>query len=199
MGACVVVMGELSVAGGITRIIADAVAPAHGPSLQLLQPACRRLKRNANMRNPRASSWAAAVFAAAALLAAASTAGAQQKPEKEPNRRPRLALRANPQVGVAPARIVLTAELIGGADDFEDYYCPTVVWEWGDDTESESTLDCEPYQAGKSEIRRRFTVEHTFRRAGTFRVMFRLKRGDKLVASASVNLPIQPGAGERRD
>ena len=92
---------------------------------------------------------------------------AQQKPEgREQDRRPRLTLRAQPPVGIAPARIVLTAELVGGVDDFEDYYCPTVDWEWGDDTQSESTLDCEPYEAGKSEIRRRFTVEHLFRRAG---------------------------------
>jgi hypothetical protein len=129
----------------------------------------------------------------------ASPAIAQQKPDaKEQDRKPRLTLRAQPPVGVAPARIVLTAELVGGANDFEDYYCPTVVWEWGDDTSSESTLDCDPYEAGKSEIRRRFTVDHTFRRSGSFKVMFRLKRRDKLVATATVTLQIQPGAGEQR-
>ena len=124
----------------------------------------------------------------------------QQKPEgREQDRRPRLTLRAQPPVGIAPARIVFTAELVGGVDDFEDYYCPTVVWEWGDDTQSESTLDCEPYEAGKSEIRRRFTVEHRFRRAGGHKVLFRLKKRDKLVATANVTVQIQPGAGELRD
>jgi hypothetical protein len=124
---------------------------------------------------------------------------AQQKPDvKEQDRRPRLTLRAQPPVGVAPARIVLTAELAGGANDFEEYYCPTIAWEWGDDTTSESTLDCEPYEAGKSEIRRRFTVEHTFRRAGGYKVMFRLKRRDKLVATATATIQIQPGAGGDR-
>ena len=54
-------------------------------------------------------------------------------------------------------------------DDFEEYYCPTIDWEWGDDTTSESTADCEPYEAGKSEIKRRFTVEHVFRHGGNFR------------------------------
>ena len=122
-----------------------------------------------------------------------------QKPEgREPDRRPRLTVRAQPPVGIAPARVVLTAELAGGANDFEEYYCPTVVWEWGDDTQSESTLDCEPYEAGKSEIRRRFTVEHQFRRAGAYKVLFRLKKRDKLVATGNVIVQIQPGAGEQR-
>ena len=75
-------------------------------------------------------------------------------------KRPKISVRAQPPVGVAPFRVVLTGELQGGADDFEEYYCPTVEWAWGDDTTSESTLDCEPYEAGKSQIKRRFTVEH---------------------------------------
>jgi hypothetical protein len=149
------------------------------------------------MRNSRPVLRAAAV--SLALLSMSAGARAHQKPdEREPDRRPRLTLRAQPPVGVTPARIVFTAELAGGANDFEEYYCPTITWEWGDDTRSESTLDCEPYEAGKSEIRRRFTVEHTFRRAGGHKVMFRLKRRDKLVATATVTVHVQPGAGERR-
>ena len=141
--------------------------------------------------NPR-TLWATAVC----LALWPTIATAQEKPAGEG--RPRLNLRAQPPVGIAPARIVFTAELTGGANDFEEYYCPTVVWEWGDDTTSESTLDCQPYEAGKSEIRRRFTVEHTFRRSGGYKVMFRLKRRDKLVATAAATVQIQPGAGERR-
>src|SRR4051812_21711234 len=95
----------------------------------------------------------------ALALATVSTLSAQGR-----NDRPKVALRAQPSVAVAPARIVLTAELQGGADDFEDYYCPSIEWDWGDDTTSESSTDCEPYAAGKSQIRRRYTVEHTFRR-----------------------------------
>ena len=133
-----------------------------------------------------------------ALLPALTSA--QQKPEgREQDRRPRLTLRAQPPVGIAPARVVFTAELVGGPNDFEEFYCPTVIWEWGDDTQSESTLDCEPYEAGKSEIRRRFTVEHQFKRSGGYKVFFRLKKRDKPVAAVSVNVQIQPGAGELRD
>jgi hypothetical protein len=128
-----------------------------------------------------------------------SLAAAPQKPEgREPDRRPRLTLRAQPPVGIAPARVVFTAELVGGANDFEEFYCPTIIWEWGDDTQSESTLDCEPYEPGKSEIRRRFTVEHQFKRAGGYKVFFRLKKRDKAVAAASAVVQVQPGAGEQR-
>ena len=108
-------------------------------------------------------------------------------------KRPKISVRAQPPVGVAPFRVVLTGELQGGADDFEEYYCPTVAWAWGDDTTSESTLDCEPYEAGKSQIKRRFTVEHMFRRAGAFKVYLHLKRKDKILASASVTIQVQPG------
>ena len=54
-------------------------------------------------------------------------------------------------------------------------------------------IDCEPYEAGKSEIRRRFTQEHVFRTPGSHKVWVRLKRNDKLLASANVNVQIQPG------
>jgi hypothetical protein len=108
-------------------------------------------------------------------------------------KRPKMTLRAQPTVGIAPVRVVLTGELQGGADDFEEYYCPTVEWAWGDDTSSESTLDCEPYEAGKSQIKRRFTVEHVFRREGTFKVYFHLKRKDKIVGSTSTIIQVQPG------
>jgi hypothetical protein len=145
------------------------------------------------MRNPRLVVWAACLTLVPVI------ASAQQKPEgREPDRRPRVTVRAQPSVGIAPARIVFTAELVGGANDFEEFYCPTVIWEWGDDTQSESTLDCEPYEAGKSEIRRRFTVEHQFRRSGGYKVFFRLKKRDRPVGAASVIVQVQPGAGEQR-
>ena len=62
----------------------------------------------------------------------------------------------------------------------------------GDGTQSESTTDCAPYEPGKSEIKRRFTVEHVFR-AGSYRVMFKLKRREKPVASAGVSIQVRPG------
>ncbi len=109
--------------------------------------------------------------------------------------RPKTSLKASPMVGRSPARVVLTAELTGGPNDFEEYYCPTVEWEWGDGTESESTMDCDPYEAGKSEIKRRFIVQHVFK-GGNPKVTFRLKRRDKILTAATVQIQVQPGIRE---
>ena len=135
---------------------------------------------------------------AAACLALATVPGvarAKQNTQKDPkeNPRPRIILRAQPLVAIAPARVVLTAELVGGANDFEEYYCPTISWEWGDDTTSESTVDCEPYEAGKSEIKRRYTVDHTFNTMGEYRIEFRLKQKNKVVGGARTTIRVRPG------
>jgi len=106
--------------------------------------------------------------------------------------RPKLSLKAQPLISMAPSRVVLTAELSGGANDTEEYYCPSVEWDWGDGTQSESSADCPPYEAGKSEIRRRYTVEHVFR-AGAYRVTLRLKQHDRVAAAATVNIQVRPG------
>jgi hypothetical protein len=152
------------------------------------------------MWHPRRDASARAAFCllTAALLAAGPSA-AGQKSDKDKdakdnpdNKRPKVSLKATPVISMAPARIVLTAEITGGANDFEDFYCPTIQWAWGDGTESESTNDCAPYEPGKTEIKRRFTVEHVFR-AGAYRVMFRLKRHDKAVGFATVNIQVRPG------
>ena len=138
-----------------------------------------------------------AILAGVTCLAIVTT-GPPVDAQRAENPRPKLTLKAQPNVGVAPARIMLTAELTGGANDFQEYYCPTVVWDWADGTESESTFDCDPYEAGKSEIRRRFTMQHVFR-VGAHKVWIRLKRNDKLLASASVNIHIQPGPYNNED
>lgn len=143
----------------------------------------------------------------AATAIAVATAGtlviAQQKndkPSKEQDgKRPKMTLRLQPQVAIAPARITLTVELSGGSDDFEEYYCPSTEWAWGDDTSSESTTDCEPYEAGKSQIKRRYTTQHQFRRAGTYKVYFHLKLKDRILGSAMATLQVQPGLNSGLD
>lgn len=108
-------------------------------------------------------------------------------------KKPSVSLRATPTVAFAPARIRLVAELRGGDDDFEDLYCPTVEWDWGDGTRSSAQADCEPYEAGKSQIRRRYTVTHVFRNPGSFRVEFRLKKGSQTNGFAHATVQIRPG------
>jgi hypothetical protein len=135
---------------------------------------------------------------AAAILASALVATAQPQEknpkdkEKDQDKRPRLTLTARPPLGMAPQKVYLTAELVGGPNDAEDFYCPSIQWEWGDGTESESSVDCEPYEPGKSSIKRRWTVEHIFN-AGSHRVVLRLKKGDKAITQATVMVEIRPG------
>ena len=116
------------------------------------------------------------------------------KAKDDDARRPKIRMRAQPQVSIAPARITLSVELQGGADDFEEYYCAGVEWEWGDDTSSESTTDCEPYEAGKSAIKRRYTAQHQFRRPGSYKIYFHLKNKDRILGSGTTTLQVQPGA-----
>ena len=144
-------------------------------------------------RLPRRTLLSAACFALAAASAASAGQRSDRDDKSQDNPRPKFNLRAQPPVGTTPQRVVLTAELVGGSDDFEEYYCPSIEWDWGDDTKSESTIDCEPYEPGKSTIKRRFTVEHVFRRPGSYKVFIRLKRRDKAVANASVTVQVRPG------
>ena len=138
-----------------------------------------------------------AVAAAGGLVLAQER---NEKPSKEQNnKRPKITLRLQPQVAIAPARVALTAELSGGSDDFEEYYCPSISWEWGDDTSSESTADCEPYEAGKSQIKRRYTTQHQFRRPGTYKLYFHLKLKDRILGSGSATLRVQPGVSSGPD
>ena len=143
--------------------------------------------------------WSSALCVS--LSAAVATTGAQKNGGKDAKdapdaKRPQIRLKANPIISVSPAKVTLTAEIVGGANDFEEYYCPTVEWDWGDGTHSESSADCAPYEAGKSEIKRRFSVEHVFRRADNYRVAFRLKRRDKAVGFATVQVQVRPGLPE---
>jgi hypothetical protein len=139
--------------------------------------------------------WAGAASLVLAIAFAASASAQKADKDSKDNqdsKRPQIKLKAQPVISMAPSRVVLTAELVGGANDYEDFYCAAVEWEWGDGTKSESSTDCAPYESGKSEIKRRFTVEHVFR-MGAYRVMFHLKRHQKSVGMATVSIQVRPG------
>jgi hypothetical protein len=142
--------------------------------------------------------------AACVAAAMASTlVFAQPKKDKaskeQDSKRPKITLRVQPAVAIAPARVTLTVELTGGPDDYEEYYCPSIEWDWGDDTTSETTVDCDPYEAGKSQIKRRYTTQHQFRRPGTYKVYFHMKQKDRFLGSAMATLQVQPGLGNGGD
>jgi len=110
--------------------------------------------------------------------------------------KPNISVKANPVIAFSPARVVVTADLKGGANDYEEFYCPSIEWEWGDGTISEQTIDCDPYEAGKSEIKRHFTASKIFQISGDYRVQFRIKKKDKTIAVAGTDVKIRPGARE---
>lgn len=147
------------------------------------------------MKNHRRLLWAGVAclaFVAAAAAAAQPQDKASKDKDSDKDKRPKLTLTARPPIGMSPARIAITAELVGGPNDLEDFYCAATEWDWGDGTQSETTSDCEPYEAGKSLFKRRFTIEHIFR-PGRFRVTLRLKKHDKAISSATVMVEVRPG------
>lgn len=125
----------------------------------------------------------------AALLLTARPALAQ----KAEDRKPSLSFRLSPNLGFTPLRVRVVVEVRGGANDYEEFYCPTIEWDWGDGTISEAGEDCDPYQAGTSTIKRRYAVEHTFRQSGSYRVMFRMKQRGKVTASSSGTVQVRAG------
>ncbi len=128
----------------------------------------------------------AVVTSALTIGIAANQAGEDKKAS--------VSLKATPSIGFSPARVVVTAEVKGGADDSEDLYCASVEWIWGDDTRSESKGDCEPYEAGRSEIKRRYIQDHTYQTAGNYRIEFYLKQKSKRVLGGRTTVTVRPGA-----
>ena len=124
---------------------------------------------------------------------AGNAAAPQDTTERKEVKKPSLSLKASPTIVFSPARVVVTAELKGGADDSAELYCPSLEWDWGDGTRSESGTDCEPYEAGKSTIQRRYTTSHTYNIAGNYRVQLRLKRGSKTILGGHVSVQVKPG------
>ena len=147
------------------------------------------------MKNRRALCPLAALLATGLLGTGALPASGADAQEN--GKKPSLALKATPPIAFSPARVRVVAEFRGGADDYQQYYCPTIEWDWGDGTVSENTVDCDPYEAGKSEIRRRFSAEHTYHQSGGYKVYFRLKQKTKTVAAGSVSVRVRPGIREQ--
>lgn len=143
------------------------------------------------MADPRRTSCTLAV-ALTVLMSSPPAVGALQTGA---DKKPSLSLKATPQTGFSPLRVTAAVDARGGSDDYADFYCASIEWDWGDDTKSESSSDCEPYEAGKSTIRRRFTANHVYRQEGSYRVVFRLKQKTRVVGVASTGVQVRPGLG----
>jgi hypothetical protein len=132
------------------------------------------------------------MFACCVAADVAIGAAGAQKDDKDP-KKPSLAVRVAPPIVFSPARVVVTAELKGGAADDPELYCPEMEWDWGDGTRSEANENCEPYEEGKSTIKRRWTTSHTYDMAGQYRVQLRLKRGSKTIVAGNNTVQVKPG------
>jgi len=132
---------------------------------------------------------------ATAVLASVVAAGDPVKAvqRSDDNKKPSLTFKATPPVGFAPLKVRVAVDLKGGANDYADFYCATVEWDWADGNISGGGEDCDPYQAGKSEIQRRFTAEHTFRQGGDFEIAFRLKQKSRVVAYSKGMVRVRSG------
>jgi hypothetical protein len=140
--------------------------------------------------NPGVATALVMAFSAVLLIPANTLYGEQG------SKKPSLSLKATPAVSFAPARVVVVAEVKGGANDFEELYCPSVEWEWGDLTTSTAEADCDPYEAGKSEIKRRYTVEHRYKNPGGYKIVLRLRKANKIVATANAMVQVRAGLGQ---
>ncbi len=140
--------------------------------------------------------WAPLTFL---VVCVAFAIGATNKPaNQKDNSKTSLSLRASPAMAFAPVRITLSAQLKGDADS-EDFYCPTVQWDWGDGTISESSSDCEPVQPSKSEVQTSFVTQHVYKTGGQYEVRLLLKKAERVVAAASASLNIGRAMGEGDD
>jgi hypothetical protein len=157
----------------------------------------RSPRRLAGPGTSRATPVSRHLFLALSLLlphAASPCALAKEEPKQ---RRPSLSLRATPRMAFSPVTVFLVAELSGG-DDVELYYCPEIVWEWGDGGKSEQESDCAPYEEGVSKIERRFTAEHRYRRAGNYTISATLRRTGRAFAKTDIKVTVRPGVGDPR-
>src|SRR5262245_56400703 len=170
----------------------DVACPTGTYSLKSNVPA-REIDMPLTRRACCALSAAVAGLFFAGLSSVDAVSNAQSSGEAK---KPSLSLRVTPPVGFAPLKTRLVVDVRNGDDDFADFYCPTVEWEWGDGTVSAKSEDCDPYEAGKSAIKRRFSTEHTFRQPGSFRVACRLKQKDRVVGSSTVNVQVRAGVSQ---
>jgi hypothetical protein len=128
--------------------------------------------------------WYMAGLGAVAVLSCAGLAQSGQAATQ----RPHLDLRVMPHVGFAPIEAFLVGELKGGQDS-EEFYCPALVWEWGDGTRSSQESDCSPYQDG-TKLERFFTARHAYGNPGTYSIKLFLVRAGKILAMSVVPISV---------
>ena len=148
------------------------------------------------MTHPRRAICTLAAVLACTVPSTRAWSAQRETGDDKDDKKPSLSLRANPPVGFSPLRVRVVVDVRNGADDYADFYCPTIEWDWGDGTVSEARSDCDPYEAGKSTIQRRWTSEHIYRQSGGYKIVFRLKQKTKAIAVGSANVQVRAGMRE---
>jgi len=108
--------------------------------------------------------------------------------------RPSVVMRTQPRGALAPASVLVTVELVGG-EDLEEFYCPGLLWDWGDGARSLRESDCPPYESGKP-IQRRYSARHVYRSSGVHELRFELVRGERTVAATVTTVEVRPRFGD---
>jgi hypothetical protein len=111
-------------------------------------------------------------------------------------KKPTLDMRVTPRMAFSPVNILVIAELKGG-NDIEEYYCPEIEWDWDDGGKSVHENDCPPFEEGKTQIERRFSVEHEFKMAGVYNVKATFRRAGRNFLAGTVRVTLRPGLGDQ--
>ena len=132
-----------------------------------------------------------AVVCLSCALAVSGPAASGEKAGALSPERPRLKLRASPEVALPPVRVMLVAELVGG-NDREEFYCPAVEWDFDNGRRSTQEGDCEPFGNG-STMERRFVSRQAYLSPGQYRVTVTLRRADRVLARAAATVEVAGG------
>jgi hypothetical protein len=127
-------------------------------------------------------------YLAGLMAVAALSYSGPARGDSSPEQKPRLNLRASPRVAFSPTEVFAVGELRGG-EDSEEFYCPGLVWDWGDGTRSAHESDCSPYQDG-ARLERFFSARHAFRLPGTYAVRLFLVRAGRTITTATVPIRV---------
>jgi hypothetical protein len=99
-------------------------------------------------------------------------------------KKPRLDLRVMPRQGPPTTEFLFVAELKGGPDS-EDFYCPTLEWDFGGGDTSSHEPECPPFLQGVTAIERRFSVSRMITVEGERKARVVLRKGEKVLGQAS--------------
>ena len=109
-----------------------------------------------------------------------------------PASKPKLTLKALPQVGTPSTVFVFQARLTGG-EDGEGLYCLSTEWIWEEQLDSSiNEAECPPYVRGETPIDRTFSEEQSFQGLGKHLVKVVLRKGEKEIANASITVTVWP-------